>query len=184
MSEESEKRGQAKVGLGVGVVLIVVGILLLLGQLLGVHLGQYFWPFFVIVPGVVLFVIALSAGAQAGEGLSIVGGIVTMVGLVLLYQNTFNHFESWAYAWALVGPTSVGLSQMIYGSAKGRDDLVTSGKRVAAVGITIFLVAAAFFELVIGLSGFGLGRYGWAVLLIILGVFFLLRALLVDRRKE
>lgn len=184
MSEQSESRGQTRVGLGLGVVLIVVGGLLLLGQLLGIRLARYAWPFFVIVPGVVLFVIALSAEAKAGEGLSIPGGIVTMVGLVLLYQNTFNHFESWAYAWALVGPTAVGLSQMIYGWSKGRDDLVAAGKRLAIIGIAIFLVAAVFFELVIGISGFGLGRYGWAILLIGAGVFFLLRTLLVDRKKE
>ena len=39
-----------------------------------------------------------------------------------------------------------------------------------------------FFELVLGISGFGLGRLGWPILLIGLGVFVLIRA--VFRRED
>ena len=42
-----------------------------------------------------------------------------MVGVILLYQNAANHFESWAYAWGLVFPTATGLGRMIYGLLKG-----------------------------------------------------------------
>ena len=49
-----------------------------------------------------------------------VGSAVTMVGTILLFQNTFDYFQSWAYAWALVFPTSVGVGQLIYGSIKNR----------------------------------------------------------------
>ena len=48
---------------------------------------------------------------------------------ILLYQNTADHFESWAYAWALVFPASTGLGQMIYGSLKERKEMVMTGGR-------------------------------------------------------
>ena len=184
MSNQTENRGPSVGTWGVGGLLIVLGALLLVGQLLGIRPGRFLWPFFVIVPGVVVFAIALTAEPQAGEVLAIVGGIVTMVGALLLYQNTTGHWTSWAYAWALVGPTAAGLAQMIYGSLKGPDTLVATGRHVATIGIAIFLVGAVFFELVIGISGFGLGRFGWPVLLIGAGAFFLLRAVLTGQKRE
>jgi hypothetical protein len=168
--------------MALGGVLVIVGILFVLGQLFNIHLGRFLWPFFIIVPGVLLFVFALTARGSAGEGLAIFGSVVTMTGTLLLYQNTFDHFQSWAYAWALVAPTSVGLGQIIYGSMKDREQMVVNGRRLAAIGGVIFLVGVIFFELIIGISGFGLGRlglgsYAWAILLIGLGVFLLLRTL-------
>jgi hypothetical protein len=132
------------------------------------------------VPGVLLFVFALTTGGSAGEGLAIFGSVVTMTGTLLLYQNTFGHFQSWAYAWALVAPTSIGLGQIIYGSIRAREQMVVNGRRLTTIGGVIFLVGAVFFELIIGISGFGLGRlglgsYAWAILLVGLGVIILLR---------
>ena len=40
---------------------------------------------------------------------------VVYIGLLLFYQNTFNHFESWAYAWALI-PFAVGIGLVINGT--------------------------------------------------------------------
>lgn len=173
-------RGSRNVNMALGGVLIIVGILFMLGQLFNINLGRFLWPFFIIVPGVLLFVFALTARGSAGEGLAIFGSVVTMTGTLLLYQNTFDHFQSWAYAWALVAPTSIGLGQMLYGSIKKREQMVVNGRRLATIGGVIFLVGAIFFELIIGISGFGLGRlglgrYAWAILLIGLGIFFLLR---------
>jgi hypothetical protein len=173
-------RGPRNVTMALGGVLIIVGILFMLGQLFNIHLGRFVWPFYIIVPGVLLFVFALTTGGSASEGLAIFGSVVTMTGILLLYQNTFDHFQSWAYAWALVAPTSIGLGQIIYGSIKDREQMVVNGRRLATIGGVIFLVGAIFFELIIGISGFGLGRlglgsYAWAILLIGLGVFILLR---------
>jgi len=96
-----------------------------------------------------------------------------MVGLLLFYQNPTGHWQSWAYAWALVAPTSIGLAQIVYGTFKGRAELVKTGLRVATVGGIMFLIGFFFFELVLGISGFGLGGLGWAVLLIGAGVLLL-----------
>ena len=158
-----------------GVALIILGGLFLIGQLFDMDVGSFAWPLFIILPGLLLFAFALVTGGDAGEVVSVLGSMVTMTGLLLLYQNTFNHFESWAYAWALVAPTSIGLGRMVYGSLKGNPHSVQAGQRLATIGGGIFLVGAIFFELVIGISGFGLGGMGWPILLIGLGVFFILR---------
>ena len=67
------------------------------------------WPFFVIIPGVILMLSSLIPKPPGGVGFAIAGSIVTTVGLVLLYQEQTAHWESWAYAWALVGPGAAGL---------------------------------------------------------------------------
>jgi hypothetical protein len=162
--------------MALGGVLIILGILFILGQLFNISFGRFVWPFYIIIPGVLLFVLALTTESSASEGLAILGSVVTMTGAILLYQSTFGHFQSWAYAWALVAPTSIGLGQMIYGSIKGRERMVVRGKRLTAIGGAIFLAGAIFFELIIGISGFGLGGYAWAILLIGLGIFILVFA--------
>ena len=161
-----------------GAILIVLGIIYLLGQMFGIHLGRYTWPFYIIVPGVLLFILALTTDNASGDILAAVGSVVTMTGLLLFYQNVADHFQSWAYGWALVAPTSIGLAQMVYGTFKGREQMVHDGKRLTTIGLAIFLVGAIFFEFVIGISGFGIGRIGrfiWPLVLIGLGIFVILR---------
>jgi hypothetical protein len=160
-----------------GILLLLSGIVFLFGELLDIHIGQFLWPFVVIGVGVGLFLLALGVEEKTGEALAIVSGIVSMVGLILLYQNITDHWASWSYAWALVAPTGPGLGHFLYGTAKGRSEMVKAGKDLMKVGLGIFLVAAVFFELVIGVSGWGISQYGWPMLLIVLGLFLLLRNL-------
>lgn len=161
----------------IGALLILLGIVFLIGELFNIHIGQFIWPFFIIGPGVFLFLLSLMLDEETGKGLSGVGGLVTMVGLVLFFQNVTGYWATWAYAWALVAPTSIGLGMFSYGLLKGKADIRHEGWNVAKVGLAIFIVAAVFFELIVGLSGFGLGRYGWPLLLIVLGIFLLFRNL-------
>jgi hypothetical protein len=158
-----------------GILLIVLGIVFLLGQVFDIHIGRYVWPFMIIVPGVFLFVAALAVEEEVAKALAIVGGIVTMVGTILLVQSLTNLWATWSYAWALVAPTGPGLGLWLLGSIKDRDELVKSGKDLIRVGLVIFVIAAVFFELIMGVSGFGLGRYGLPLLLILLGSFWLVR---------
>src|SRR5918995_5623679 len=127
MTNQSNNQGLSGVFIGLGVLLIVMGVLFFVGQAVGFDLGRFEWPFFVIIPGLALSGVGLAAGGPTGERITPLGAAVTMVGVILLYQNTVDHFESWAYTWALVFPTSTGLGQMAYGSLKGRKEIVMTG---------------------------------------------------------
>jgi hypothetical protein len=167
-----------------GGILILLGIVFLIGQVFDIHLGGVIWPFLVITPGVLLFLAALAVEDAAGEAMVAVGSIITMVGLILLFQSVSGYWATWAYAWALVAPTSIGLGHLIYGRLKNRPKLMQSGRDLTRVGLVIFVVAAVFFELIIGISGFGLGGFIWPVLLIVLGLYLLLRNMGANWRRS
>ncbi len=174
--------GGRSAGILFGGVLILLGVIFLSGQVLGdffrVDFGQFLWPFFIILPGIVLLGVAMTAEGQVGVVLSIVGGLLSMLGLLLFFQNVTGLWASWAYAWALMAPTGPGLGLMLYGLLRNDPTRMQSGMQLATIGVCIFAAGAVFFELVLGISGFGLGRYGWPLLLIGLGVFGLVRGLL------
>lgn len=132
-----------------GGLLILVGVVLLLGQLLRIDLGHYGWPLWIIVPGVLLMFLAVTSRGFFGEGLAIAGSITTMTGLILLVQNSTDHFNSWAYAWALIFPGSIGIGMIVYGLSAGRAGNVRAGMRLLVSGVALFLLGAAFFEGVI-----------------------------------
>lgn len=167
-----------------GVLLVLVGIILLLGEFVRIDLGHYGWPFFVIVPGVALMVYAITARGFLGEGLAILGSMTTVTGLILLYQNATNHFESWAYAWALVFPAAVGVGMILYGVFNGRPGNVRAGTRLLAIGAILFILGVAFFEGVIGIGGYDFGRSAGAIAgVVIIGVGALLLILNLTSRR-
>ena len=141
-----------------GGLLVLVGAILLLGQFVRVDIGHYGWPFFLIVPGVAILVVALTARGALGEGLAILGSIITVTGLILLYQNATDHFESWAYAWTLIFPGAVGVGMILYGLVAGRPGNARAGIRLVGISLVLFLLGVAFFEGVIGIGGYQFGR--------------------------
>ncbi len=158
-----------------GLALVALGAVFLLGQVFDVRF-DFTWPFFIIIPGGLLFLVAVTGGGGAAA-LAIPASITTAAGLLLLYQDSTGHWESWAYAWALVAPGAVGVGQMAYGWLTGRRGIVLIGSRVAAIGAVLFLVGGVFFEGILGISGrdFGVaGRIGLPAVLIALGVLLLL----------
>lgn len=161
--------------------LLFMGLLLLFGRLLHIPFGVFMWPFIFIVPGVLIFLTALSTESSSGEGFSILGGLLTALGLVFFAQSVTNLWASWAYAWALVAPTSVGVSQMIFGMHKNRDTIVKSGRRLANIGLTIFTIGFVFFELILGVSGYGFGLPVFPMILIFVGLFILVRSFMRNR---
>ena len=167
---DSTRSGGAS--LGIGAVLVGLGFLFLLVQLFDFQFGQWLWPLIIIIPGLFCFVGMLLGGKSAGP-LAIPGSIVTTVGLLLFYQNTFNHFESWAYAWALI-PLAVGIGLMINGSWCEQPALVHNGRRLAGIGVVLFLVGFVFFELVLNIGTMASGIVA-PLLLIIAGIYLLLR---------
>ena len=168
-----------------GGLFVLVGAILLLSQFVRFDLGRYGWPFFVIVPGLVILFVALTARGAVSEGLAILGSIITVTGLILLFQNVTDHFESWAYAWALVFPGSTGLGMVLYGLVAGRPGNVRAGVRVLGIGLLIFLLGAAFFEGVIGIGGYTFDRSAGVVLgVIIIAVGGLMLILNLTSRRQ
>jgi hypothetical protein len=167
---ESRPTGERRSGAGtavLGAILVVVGIVFFVGQQLDLDWGGEIWPFYVIAAGVVLAVFGL---AQAGAaGLTIAGSIVTMVGLVLLYQAWFDHYESWAYAWPLVAPGGSGVGMLLHGTRFGNGKMVRDGLGQILVAAGIFVVGFVFFEGLIGISGNRWNLAEWVLPAVIIG---------------
>ena len=148
-----DPRAERRTTLAIGVLLILAGAATLAVRQLGIDLAAAGWPLFVIVPGVVLYVVAFIVGGRAGTGFAAAGAIVIATGLVLAVQNATDLWATWAYAWALVAPGGVGLGLLLYGLVTRQRDVALGGGWALLVGLALFLVGAFFFESVIGLSG-------------------------------
>lgn len=157
-------RDQRRQSWVLGGLFVLIGAILLAGQFVHVDLGHYGWPFFVIAPGILILFVALTARGAVSEGLAILGSIITVSGLILLFQAATDHFESWAYAWALVVPGAIGLGMILYGLAARRPGNVRSGTRLVGIALVLFLLGAAFFEGVIGIGGYQLNHSAGVVL--------------------
>lgn len=165
-----------------GVALLLVGgAALVLGQLgldMPAAIVEAGWPLFVIVPGIVLFAASLLVPAPKGVGLAIGGTVVTTVGLVLLYQQASGHWESWAYAWALVGPAAAGLGMVLYGLITHASGLVATGARLVAVGAGLFVVGYWYFEAIFSSGQPPLDIWTWwPVVMIVVGLVVVIGAL-------
>ena len=151
-----------------GALLIGLGILALFGQIFrDFHFWAYVWPFVIIGCGL-LFFIGMFAGGKSLAGLAIPGSIITVSGLMLLFQNFTGHWASWSYGWT-VTLASVGLGIFIMGIYQADEQRRQAGLKVMKIAAVLFIVFGAFFEMI--LSPFGLtgGRYTFPVLLILLG---------------
>lgn len=167
-----------------GGILILLGIVFFAGEQLNINLGEATWPFYVIAPGVALTTLGLTQ--RRGSGLTIAGSIVTMVGLVLLYQNATDRFETWAYAWTLVGPGGNGLGMLLYGTRSGDRRMARGGFWAILSALGLFAIGFIFFEGVIGISGERLPLPQWVlpVAVIVIGILVLLRGLTYRDHRE
>jgi hypothetical protein len=145
--------GPPQAGIVAGIVLIVIGAAFLIVNAANLAIGAEAWPLWIVLPGLGLFVASLTIPPRAGLGLAMPGAILTMVGLVLWVQETYDLYATWAYAWALVAPTAPGLGMLGYGLVRGDRALAAEGLRLTLVGLGLFLGFALFFEGVIGVSG-------------------------------
>jgi hypothetical protein len=154
-------------------VLIALGIFFLVAQVvdLGDILG-FLWPFFVILPGAA-FLFAAYRGGRSDAGFAIPGMVVTGTGLILLYQNITNHWESWAYAWALY-PVFVGMGLSFMGRRRQNDREVQNGEGMIRWGGIVFIALAGIFELLIFRQGGALSNLLAPLALIGLGVYLLM----------
>ena len=151
-----------------GGILIVLGLIFFIGNQLNIDIGEATWPLYVIAPGVAL--VALGLTQRHGAGLTIFGSIVTMVGLVLLYQNATDHWESWAYAWALVGPGGSGIGSLLYGTRSGDRKMARDGFWMILIALGIFAAGLVFFEGILGISGDRLPLPNWVLPVSVIGI--------------
>lgn len=165
----------------IGAILVVVGLLLFVGQFLDLSISDVGWPFFVIAAGVVMGTLGLFVFRE--QGMVIGGTVVTVVGLVLFYQDRTGHWESWAYAWALVGPAASGLGLALWGIRNTDAGDLRNGTWGMLGGLALFAVGFLFFEGVIGISGRRLPFADWVLpaAVIAIGVVLLGRGLMQRR---
>ena len=174
--ERSPRSGQDNIATVGGVVLVGLGLLFLVQQALGVDIGHFGWPLFVILPGLALLV-AFAVGPRTAAGLAIPGCVITTVGLILAVDNTFDTWQTWAYAWALI-PASVGLGLRLQSERLDQPRAMEAGTRMLEGFLLAFVVLAVFFELILNLSHVASGALRTFVgpaLLILAGIYLLMR---------
>ena len=172
----------------VGILLVVAGIAVIALRQIGVdvvdEVGRGGWPFFVIIPGLVLLAMAFVPAPPNGVGFAIAGSIVTTVGLILFYQQSTEHWESWAYAWALI-PGAAGLSMATYGLMSGHREFVRNGLWLGGVAAVLFAAGFWFFETI-----FDSGRVPvdletwWPAILIAVGLLITLSAVIGSSHRK
>lgn len=151
-----------------GTLLIVFGLMALAGQFFRLVDWGFLWPFIVIGFGG-LFFLAMFAGGKQAAAFAIPGSIVGGIGLILLFQNITQHWESMSYFWTLI-ILFVGVGIYIMGWYGGDANQKRSGFGVMKVGFVLFIIFGAFFEMIF--SSFS--NIIFPVLLILLGVYLVL----------
>jgi hypothetical protein len=165
---------QNRTNLFLGVLLILIGgWLVITRQVPAVQnwINDHFaWPMWTIGAGLLVFIIGLLTGAP---GMSVPASIIAGIGGILYYQNQTGDFGSWSYMWALI-PGFVGVGTILAGllGEHTRRNLA-HGLNLIVISTVLFLVFATFFG---GLSI--LGDYGVAIILILLGLYILVRGFL------
>ena len=168
----------------IGLVLVVVGAILFAGQVAGIGIEDIGWPFFVIGAGIAILLIGLVVANSRTRHRRL--SFTTQIRLVLFYQDQTGRWESWAYAWALVGPAASGLGLVLWGLRSGNGSDVRNGTWGLLGGLAIFGVGFLFFEGLIGIGGERLALPEWLlpVAVIAIGVVVLLRGMLERREPK
>ena len=159
--------------LAIGLILVLVGAYFLGRQFFPdfVLFRTVTWPMIVIGVGALLLVLGLLSGQP---GMAVPAAVVGGIGGLVYFQNATGNWESWAYAWTLI-PGFAGLGGLL---AALLGDNPRQSVRWGINSILTSLVLFAIFYTIF--SGKGLGIY-WPVLVIVLGVWLLIQALIRRR---
>jgi hypothetical protein len=166
-----------------GSILILIGLVALLGQLFqGYNFWGVLWPFTVIGVGIIFFV-GMLLGGKSTAGLAIPGSIITTIGLILFFLNLTNHWQSWAYAWALI-IMAVGFGVFLMGIVAGDPAQRKAGLRVLRTGAILFIIFGVFFEMIF--NSFAWSSIAFPALLILIGGYLVVvrSGLLRSRSQE
>lgn len=161
-----------------GALLIGFGLLSLVSRVFTGFNWGWVWPFFVIGFGA-LFFVAMFASGKSAAALAIPGSIIGGIGLVLLFQNITQHWESMSYFWTLI-ILFVGLGIYIMGRYGDDENQRRSGAKLMRVGFILFVIFGAFFEMIF--SSFN--NLIFPILLILLGAYLVLARSGLFKRHE
>lgn len=156
MAEQHNSRRAAA-----AVLLISLGLLPLMGWGL-------IWPLFVLLPGLGMLAIALYGGRGGAAAMAVPGTFITGLGAMLFMQNLTGYWQSWAYAWTLLG-VFVGMGVTLMGQRLDAPSLSALGRWFVMGGFAAFVFFGFFFELLI----FGTGGVLLPVLFIAAGLYML-----------
>ncbi|TET51292.1 MAG: hypothetical protein E3J64_07120 [Anaerolineales bacterium] len=158
-----------------GLLLIVVGGVLLAGQFVPDWEIEFSWPWIVIAVGAGLLFLGLLTGQAS---MAIPACIVAGIGGILLHQDLTGDWDSWGYMWALI-PGFAGVGTILAGVLSGGAvKALREGGKTVLVSLVLFAIFAGFF----GALG-DIGEY-WPVLIIVAGLWAIIRALLPQRGQS
>ena len=138
------------------------------------------WPMWIVAAGLLFLIAALVGGVP---GLAVPAAIISGIGGILYYQNATGEWATWAYAWALIpGFVSIGVTIQYLLNGNFRQALREGGGGILA-SLFLFSIFGAFFYPIVGGPEF-LGRLGdfWPVLLILAGLWILIRPMFKRKR--
>lgn len=177
MSDETIYKAQEKLKLNsqsspLPWILIGVGGVLLLASVLDVHLIDYLWPGFIIIPGLLLMYPAYKSTAEAQSGwsfLAIPGAILVASGALSFVMNLFDHFEAWAYTWPLI-PAAIAAAVLYISRFDSNLRLQRRAHKFIRVMVMLTVGLAVFFEIIVfenfsPLMALGLIVFGFYLLL-------------------
>ena len=150
-----------------GYALLGLGVFFLLANILGFSIGGVFLVLLFLIPGGIM----LQAGMNNNPTpfLVIPGLMLITTGSIFAFCFLTNHWEAWAYAWALY-PVSLGVAFSHIGQYQPNFTVI--GQNFLRVGLVVFVTMAFFFEILIFQS---LGALGiWLVALAMIGMGILL----------
>ena len=131
------------------------------------------WPMIILIVALGLLVLGLLVNAP---GMAVPACVVGGIGAILYYQYVHNDFGTWAFAWTLI-PGFVGIGVILEGLLVGRyRSALESGGWLIFISAVLFVIFGSF------LGGPALlGNY-WPVLVILFGLWLLVRPLFRSRR--
>lgn len=129
--------------------------------------GPGSWPNHILAVAAIFALVGLVTWVP---GLLIPASIIGGIGGILYYQNAYNAWETWSFAWTLI-PGFVGVGLLLYGLLARR-----SGAIIGALW-TLFASAVLFGIFGGWLGGVRLAGYIWPAALVILGLLLLVGAL-------
>lgn len=167
---------KARTNIALGLLLIIAGAYFLARQFFPqLPFWEFFnfsWHFYIIAAGILLFLIGLLTGAPS---MAIPAAIVCGIGALLYWQDMTNNWESWAYAWTLI-PGFAGIGTILQGllGEKTKQSL-RQGFNMVIVSLILFSIFASF------LGGWQIFGPYWPILIILLGLWMILRVLINKR---